>query len=180
MLPTEAFADAVAFLRLFDMKALLITNAICSSHAVKASTVIRWEEFPSFRFEISKRMIYVSRACPEEEGSWPCFSVVTRLAFADENEMREFVTAAFPNCIVEDFIISGFSPAGNDVWDAVRRVADCVVVKRALGLPHCMSPDDSLSLVGRFRKVKVSYFCNTDQLPFECVRISIHDRGGEG
>lgn len=40
MLPTETFAEAVAFLPLFDLGALAVADAMCSSLAVRASTKI--------------------------------------------------------------------------------------------------------------------------------------------
>lgn len=52
MLPTDAFAEAVAFLPIFDLSALVVTNAMCSSMAVHASARIRWEEFPGLRISI--------------------------------------------------------------------------------------------------------------------------------
>lgn len=61
MLPPETFAEIVAFLRLFDLDALAVTNASCSTLAVKASTALRWEEFPDLRFYISSQLLEITR-----------------------------------------------------------------------------------------------------------------------
>lgn len=80
------------------------------------------------------------------------------LIFPTENDMIEFVAAAFPNCIFDDMAISG-SPS-KSLLDAIGRVAHSVVVSGPIRLSESLSPDDSLSLVRKFRKVKVSFVSN--------------------
>lgn len=62
MLPTEAFGEDVTFLRLFDLHALVVANALCSSLAVEASRRVRWEEFPGLRFDIWKDSVLIFRS----------------------------------------------------------------------------------------------------------------------
>ncbi|KAH7698425.1 hypothetical protein AAVH_34482, partial [Aphelenchoides avenae] len=133
MLPAEAFAEAVAFIRLFDLSALVVTNALYSSFAIRASTAIRFEEFPGLRFLLIWNRIEVSRTFDASmNGDGPLLREhVASLTFASENDLAEFVAAAFPYCIFEDV---GILPSRN-LLDAIGRVADSVIVNGALGLP---------------------------------------------
>lgn len=152
MLPVEAFAEAVAFLPLFDLISLVVTNSLCSTLAAKASNAIRWEEFPGLLFYIANEGIHIFARTdvPTYEGSF-----VATLAFQSENNMVEFIAAAFPNCIFENVYISGF--ISNRLIDVIRRVADSIVVSRVLYFRSHMSPKCSLYLLRKFRKVKVSF-----------------------
>lgn len=153
MLPPEAFAEAVAFHRLFDLDALLVANALCSSLALKASAAIRWEEFPGLRLYFANQWIYIDRT-PEQDGEERRWTPVELLTFPRDDQMAEFVDAALPNCIFEELTL--FDLTSKKVRDAIGRVADSIVIKGALRPPYHMSPDDSLELVRKFRKVKVS------------------------
>lgn len=148
MLPTEAFADVVAFLRLFDLSALVVTNALCSTLVVKASTRIRWEEFLGIRVCIENRWIRISRCSDRKH--------LVSLNFSTETANAEFVAAAFPNCILEDVII--MSTSCEPLFDAIYRVADSFMIKGTLQLPALTSPEDSLDLVRKLRDVKVTHF----------------------
>lgn len=151
MLPTEAFAEAVAFLRLFDLSALAVANALCSTLAVKASTCVRWEEFPGLSFAFMNGWLQVMRR--NDTDNW---QLVANVFFPSETAMAEFIAAAFPNCIFEDVTIFRF--VSKRILDVIGRVAGSVVVKRLLRIPCGMNRDDSLNLVRKFRKVKVSFF----------------------
>ncbi|KAH7717602.1 hypothetical protein AAVH_14961 [Aphelenchoides avenae] len=154
MLPTEAFAEAVAFLRLFDLSALAVTNALSSSLAVRASNAIRYEEFPGLRFLFVWDRIEISRmydASVNGDGPFD-WQHVASLTFASANDQVEFFAAAIPNCVFEDVDIP--LPSKN-LLDAVGRVADSVVVNGALGLPASLvSAPVVLNFVRKFRKVK--------------------------
>lgn len=159
MLPTEVFAEVVAFLRLFDMSALVVTNAPCSSLALNAASGIRCEEFPDLDFYVSDHMIYVCRVhqvhisnqCMERRLKYVAF-----LDFQNESTMAEFIAAAFPNCV---FMGVGLQRgASKQTLDAVGRVAGSVIVTEALGHYRDMSADDSISLVRKFRRLKVTLF----------------------
>lgn len=156
MLPTEAFSDAVAFLRLFDLRAFAVASSLCSSLAVKTLTNIRWEEFPGLHFRIEKRRIVIQRkinslnkGCGLNRRQF-----VAALTFTSDNDMIEFVGAALPNCIIEEVTIS--MSVGKPLLDAIGRVAASVMIKGALCPPYSMGADESLSLVRKFVKVKVS------------------------
>ncbi|KAH7711831.1 hypothetical protein AAVH_20877 [Aphelenchoides avenae] len=153
MLPTEAFAEAVAFLRLFDLEALLVANAMCSTLALKASTAIRCEEFPGLVMYIANRWVGIgpSPSLVHEDGQYRC-RLVDILAFPSEKELVEFVAAALPNCIFDDIAFD--SNLSKQVRDAIGRVANTVVIRGVLCPSYNMIRDDTVELVRTFRKVK--------------------------
>lgn len=155
MLSTEAFCDCVAFLRLFDLSALAVTNALCSSVALKASAAIRCEEFPGLRFYVVDCNIYILESTPrKDEDGRAAFFLVKSMGFSSENDLAEFVTEAFPNCIIDNLDVLP-DPAA-PVLDAIFRVADSVVGK-TLRLPGNMATSDSLQLIRKMRKVQVGF-----------------------
>lgn len=151
MLPTEAFADAVAFLRLYDLSALVVANSLCSSLAAKASTTIRWEDFSGLYFYIYNERIDVY--CGSD-----CYSygtlLVAQLRFASENETIEFITAAFPNCVFEKLAILRF--AGFQIKPLLDAIGQ-VIVRGVFIQTRAMTHADTLNLVRKFRRVKVSF-----------------------
>lgn len=151
MLPTEVFAEAVAFLRLFDLSELSVTNALCSSLAINASARIRWEQFSDLDFYISDTWVAIYRAF----GICDRFDFVACLTFSNEPDLAEFISAAFPNCIFNGVGI--WRHATKHTLNAIGRVADSFIITEALGHYRDMSPDDSLNLIRKFRKVKVSF-----------------------
>lgn len=151
MLPAEAFADVVAFLRLFDLSSLAITSAMCSTLAVKASGSIRWEDFSGLQFLIGDNLLEVTRSqslhvCMngwavvwrgynnDEDAAFDRESVAT-LALKNEIEMAEFVETAFSNCIVGNIFCFQ-----SKFMDAFGPVADSVVITGALWPPVLMGP----------------------------------------
>lgn len=165
MLPAEVFAHAVAFLRLFDLSALAVTTATCSTLAVKASNSIRWEEFAGLLFSIVDDAILIAKYIgPKCVTGFGPFDVVAFLSFSNVTAMAEFISGALPNCIFEDVDI--FSFPGDHLLDAMGRVADSVIVKGAFS--HSLldiNRDVSFSLLSKFRKVKVRYLLNRDFTP---------------
>lgn len=110
MLQTEVFADAVAFLRLFDLTALAFAIAMCSSRAARASNRIRWDDFPGLHFIVSNDTIQVYRsinAPKESDVSW-LLQFVADLISSSEDDLIKFVAAALPNCVFEDEPVFGF------------------------------------------------------------------------
>lgn len=153
-MPTESFAEAIAFLRLFDLSALAVTDALCSSLAVKASTKIRWEQFPGLELNLGNHFIEIFRTPgPNEVACLHRLHVVTRLSFSSFNDMSDFVAAAFPNCIFDDVVILMY--AGQHLLDAIARVADCVIVNGVICLPYKTTHCYTHKLVRKFRKVAV-------------------------
>lgn len=142
-LPTEAFTEVVAFLRLFDMSALMVTNVLYSSLAFKASTTIRCEKFPDLNFYIRNRAIrvYRVRQVYVDNRMERRLEHVVSLDFQNEPTLAEFIAAAFPNCI---FMGVGIERGtGKHIVDAVMRIADSVIVTEALGHGYKdMSRDD--------------------------------------
>ncbi|KAH7707922.1 hypothetical protein AAVH_24840 [Aphelenchoides avenae] len=140
MLTVETFAEVVAFLRLFDLNALVVTNALCSSLAAKTSTVLRREEFPGLLFEIWNKVINVFRCFDTRNDKYGSFRLqfVAGLSFPTANDMIEFIDAAFPRCIFEHVTI--YWSADKHVLDTIARVADCVVVNGILHLTDYTTP----------------------------------------
>lgn len=158
MLPTEAFAKAIASLRLFDLSALAVANSICSSFAVKTSSTIRWEEFTDLNLNIRNGGIEICRPLPKTEDGLPRWAV-TMLTFGSEIEMIEFVATAFLNCIFEDVVI--WTYRNKNLLEDVGQVADAVAIRGTLQLNGSISFSDSINLLKKFRKVKgrfLSYF----------------------
>ncbi|KAH7706315.1 hypothetical protein AAVH_26458 [Aphelenchoides avenae] len=147
MLPTEAFAEVVAFLRLFDLSDLAVSNALCSTLAVKASTSIRWEEFPGLNFRITNEQIAVIRRSVSQNMSYGKL-----LTFEDETATAEFIAAAFPNCIFDNVEI--LRSTSKPIIDAIGRIADSVIVNGTLCPYISMSPGETLEVIRKFRKVK--------------------------
>lgn len=52
MLPIHVFEDAVGFLHVYDLDALLLTDARCSDLAHSAASMIRVFDFSEFRFNV--------------------------------------------------------------------------------------------------------------------------------
>lgn len=158
MLPTEAFAEAVAVLCVFDLHALAVTSAFCSSLAVKAAIRIRWQQFPGLRFCIMEDRIAIFRknyTSPNEDDS-SRLQFVAMLIFPSVDDMSRFVDASFSNCIFEDLIVTW--TADKKVLDAISRVAEFVIVAGSFTLDVQMSQSGSLNLVRKFRKVTISFF----------------------
>lgn len=128
MLPNEAFAGSVAFLRRFDLNTLAVTNALCSTIAVKASAKIRWETFPSLSILVADEWMQIVRRIEE-----PTCQFVTNICFPSESKTTEFIAAAFPNCIFEDLTLFRTSKY---LLDVIGRVADSIVVKGAICPPY--------------------------------------------
>lgn len=128
MLPTEAFADVVAFARLYNLKSLMVTSALCSAIATKTSSSIRWGDFSDFHFCIYNERVIIERKVECQYHRW---QPVAALTFTSTKDTTEFVVAAFPYCAFEHLT---FFQIGARV-DAVAQVADSVVVKGALFLP---------------------------------------------
>lgn len=128
MLPIEAFADAVAFLHLYDLKALLFANATCATLAAK----FRWEDLSELYFYVWSR--YEE---PLEIARMRSETPVTRFGFPNEDALLEFVAAAFPNCVINGLAFE--YPANRRVLDAIGDVADSIVITDRLfsGLTPC-------------------------------------------
>lgn len=156
MLPTETLAEAVAFLHLFDLDALAVANSLCSTLARKASRAIRWEKFPDLKLFVVKQSIHVRRTSrPEDENGQSRRTPVTVLTFQSADETAEFIAAVFRNCIFDDVLFP--TSVSKLLLDAMDRVADCVVISGVFHPPYGMSPDHTVKLVRKLRKVKVSF-----------------------
>lgn len=153
MLPTESFADAVAFLGIYDLNSLVLTNALCSSLAVAGASRIRWEEFPGLRLRIGHQWIAVERIIPRRDYADYERRDVAWLRFNSEDKFVEFIAAALPNCVFEGLIFH-CRPAEH-VHRALETIAHSVVVLsvlRRLGFSRSL---DVLDYAFPFRLVKV-------------------------
>lgn len=178
MLPTEAFDEVVAFLRLSELDALLVSNSLCSSLALKASSAIRWQEFPGLQFYVTNRWIDILRQ-DDEDGQYG-WNRVAKLTFRSQNETAEFIAAAFPNCVFQDFAIHSYPNLNKLVADSIDQVANSVIIQGLFGPPYNISHENVVTLARKFRKVKVS-FCSYASLPHYvyCSVVSPYGGGGK-
>lgn len=176
MLPTEIFADSVAFFRLYDLRALVITNARCFSLAVKEANRIRFEEFPNLHFTLERNSILTRRTGTQQDelGIHPVQAKV-KLTFPSERDTVRFVAEAFPNCDFEDVAIS--SLLSQAALKSIGRIAHSVDILGALRTPFSMCHEESIKLFQKFRKVKVfsSSYSSLKHVPlsFEILWCSI-------
>lgn len=132
MMPTEAFAEVVAFLRLCDLCALAVTTrCVLRLHA---------KPLTGFDGKISRALTLSLRTDGSQflaelytlmhvDGSlrWP---FVADLTFPSEIDTTEFVSASFANGVFECVTFAG-SPS-KQLLKAIGRVADSVIVKGSL------------------------------------------------
>lgn len=98
MLPTETFAEVVGFLRLADLSALAVTNALCSMLTLEASLGIRWEEFIGLRFYVRKQTIQIySDFVRDEHGSYHTQLVTYFMPICDINATSKAHSFFFRN-----------------------------------------------------------------------------------
>ncbi|KAH7710478.1 hypothetical protein AAVH_22246 [Aphelenchoides avenae] len=123
MLPTEAFAEALAFLRLFDLGAVVVTNALCSALSLKAANGVPWEELPGARCFIREHLIEIFDTFKKDENGALLPSCVASLSHPNDPAITRFVAASsFPNCVFEHLVISRFP--SEPFSDAIDRVED--------------------------------------------------------
>ncbi|KAH7707650.1 hypothetical protein AAVH_25116 [Aphelenchoides avenae] len=67
MLPTHVFADAVGFLYIYDLDALMLTDSCCSEIAHMAASKIRIFDFSEFEFIVYDSEVDVYKL---EEDEW--------------------------------------------------------------------------------------------------------------
>lgn len=149
MLPAEVFADAVAFLRLYDLTELPVANRHCSGLAMKHAATIRKETFAGLHFVLHSQAVIVCRNS----------SIVAYLNFPSELATAEFVSAAFPNCVFESVDVQ--CSRNNHLMNAIVEVADSVVITDNLsfdvGPPATLrSAPEMVEFVARVRSLKVS------------------------
>lgn len=157
MLPVHVFAEAVGFLHLYDLDALLLTNARCSELALAAAEKIRVFDFTDFwlgLYTSEFRLINMTAG-----GGVVTRANHTRLDFINEAELVEFVPRALRNCAVcilnLDHVFGDFRM--RFVVEAIMEVAHTIVISGAL----CVSAEgfrdvrDLVDVVGSFRRVKV-------------------------
>lgn len=151
MLPTHVFADVVRCFRLYDLDALLMTDARCKDLAVSAASRIRVFDFSEFYFSVCGNEVEIYKT---EAGHARWF--VAELKFLTETDLNEFITAAFRNCVVGSPTILSKS----SVY-AVSAVADTVVIKDGLCLTAVTYVNASAlaKFAVSFRNVEACFFC---------------------
>lgn len=113
MLPTEAFAEVIAFLELVDLDALILTNVFCSKLAQESALRIRVQDFSHLKFVIRYGAVVVIRPEYPRDCISFCFSSYDALL------------NAFRNCIIGHLTIDGlYQPLMN----AVKNAADKLIV----------------------------------------------------
>ncbi|KAH7701877.1 hypothetical protein AAVH_30985 [Aphelenchoides avenae] len=151
MLPTEAFTEAVAFLSIYDLNSLAVTNALCSALAVASASKMRWEEFRGLRIRIGYNWIAVERLIPRDDYTEHECLNVAQWGFS-EVDMANFIAAAFPNCVFEGLIFH--CRPGEHVRRALDKVAHSIVILSVLRRPGSSRHFDVLDYVFPFRMVK--------------------------
>lgn len=149
MLPTHVFADAVQFLDLRDLDALLLTDARCSDLAHSAASKIRVFDFSDFEFYVYQNEMHI-----HEHTAGP---IGTILEFADDTELVDFIPAALRNCLLKNLTLWNQRSSA-----ALKEVVHTVGVKGTLLL--CASAflevPELVKFAVSFRSVKIcpSYF----------------------
>lgn len=86
MLPTHVFADVVGCLPLYDLDALLLTDARCSDVAQLAASEIRVFDFSQFQFDVYNNDIVVSKMADGK-----ALDEVITLEFLDDADLADFI-----------------------------------------------------------------------------------------
>lgn len=120
MLPTHVFADVVGCLALYNLDALLLTDARCSDLAHSAASTIRVFDFSEFQFTIYPNRIFLYK---------PTANSATDLEFLDNADLVAFIPDALRNCVFGNLTLCYKGSYG-----AVSKVAHTIVVKGTLCL----------------------------------------------
>ncbi|KAH7707648.1 hypothetical protein AAVH_25114 [Aphelenchoides avenae] len=122
MLPNHVFADVVGYLRLYDLDALLLTDARCSGIAHSAASQIRVFDFSEFRFDLYNSSIVIYKLAQAAPNS-------ITLNFLNATDLVHFIPAALRNCV-----LGGLTAYVKGSFDATTEVADTIIIKGTLTL----------------------------------------------
>lgn len=90
MLPAETLAEVTAFLKFFELDALLLTDSFCSDIAQKSAADFRFEDFSEYDFDVFRNSIGITRLRGTGGGNYTYLTVPDYLCF---------ICVAFRNCI---------------------------------------------------------------------------------
>lgn len=134
-LPDYVFADVIGFLHLYELDAVLPTNARYSDLAQSAASRIRVFDFSNLEFEIAvlvetATMCVLNRTTlTSDSGAFAFIRHLTQLEFLDTVELFEFISTALRKCVL------GSLDLRDDVaLDAIKKVAHTIVIKDKLVL----------------------------------------------
>ncbi|KAH7729771.1 hypothetical protein AAVH_02245 [Aphelenchoides avenae] len=168
MLPVQVLVDIIDFLHLYELDALLLTNARCSELAQTVAVKIRAFDFSGYRlicFTYELCLINLTRNC---SNVWRAGNR-TLLEFNNETELVEFLPRALRNCAFEGMDLAReFNNCRMvDIVNAVKKAAHTIVISGTLFLESHVFPDvrDLADFVGSFHQVKsvsVAYVTDYD------------------
>ncbi|KAH7707374.1 hypothetical protein AAVH_17493 [Aphelenchoides avenae] len=155
MLPVDALADIVAHFKYFDLGPLLLTNKQFSDLARRVTTKICISDFTELGFIITDENEY----CVYSQDSPASGGGIHSESFANETDFVEFVSEAFPHCIVGNLDMDWCCES---VMRAIREAAKTVTVTDTLSIIVDVLPpitaQELVDFVGAFRRVSVSLF----------------------
>lgn len=164
MLVGHVFADVVGFLHLYDLDALLLTNARCSTLAQSAVAKIRVFDFPDHRFTFlpaALRVDDMTIRVPIGRNTGLPDPSLTMLGFTDATQLVDFIRDALRNCNLASMQITG---GGTDfarmyeVTRAIAAVAPTITIGGRglfINVRAFSTLQDIAAFIGSFRSVKV-------------------------
>lgn len=150
MLPAETLADVVYCLGSFDLVGLKMANKLFSALANQRAQAIRFSNFSDFEFYIFGSRIHVWLL---ESGARR--HQVCRLTLTSENNLADFISEAFRNCIIDRLTVER---PPNHVLNAIGAVANSTIVGYfhvTFGLSENMGVQELFDFVDNFCGVKV-------------------------
>lgn len=150
MLPAESFADSISFLGYYDLGGLKLANRQCAAVANQCADAIRLFDFSDFAFFIENNGIFVL----QQGFGFVSDLLVCRLELNRGKDMCDFISDAFRNCTVGQFILSSIH---RQVLRAISVVAQTVPIERALVVTVECADNvlDAVKLAGAFRRLEV-------------------------
>ncbi|KAH7722457.1 hypothetical protein AAVH_09983, partial [Aphelenchoides avenae] len=121
MLPAETLADVASFLGYYDLDGLSFSNKMLSAVANECAEAIRLFDFSGFAFFIDEYSVSVYKL----DADGDCCEWVCHLEVTVEQNLVDFVSKAFRNCIIGRLMLMK-SPG--HVQSAIKGVANTVVV----------------------------------------------------
>ncbi|KAH7729770.1 hypothetical protein AAVH_02244 [Aphelenchoides avenae] len=168
MLPDHVFADVVDFLHLYELDALLLTNARCLELAQAAAGKIHAFDFSGYCLIFFTYELRLINLATGGSNPWRAENR-TLLEFNNATEIVEFVPRALRNCAFEgmDLALGYSSSQMMDIMESVREVVHTIVITGTLilGADEFPRVRDLADFVGSFHQVKsvgVAYVADYD------------------
>ncbi|KAH7729754.1 hypothetical protein AAVH_02228 [Aphelenchoides avenae] len=156
MLPDHVFADVVDFLHRYDLDALLLTDALCSTLAQSAAASTRVFDFSEFRFSITASVVEVTNR-PMWIRIQPSH---TRLQFKHTGELIEFIREALRNCNLSSMsldLLNVYDAQTADILQAIKEAAHTINIGDGglqIDVRAFTTAQDVTDFIGSFRSVQ--------------------------